>query len=96
MLAHRLDPVQPQRVQHRTRTLHHTQDKHRQREPKVECGDNHDDAQRGPDLGEGGGERHFPEHDGQLLVGEREGPETEVGSRVGNAVEAEFCAPRLA
>ena len=34
---------------------------------------------------------HGPQHGRELLVGEGESPQTEVGSCVGDAVKAEFC-----
>lgn len=36
MLAHRLDPMQPQTVQHGARTLHDDQDGYREYKPEVE------------------------------------------------------------
>jgi len=89
MLAHRLNPVQTQRVQHGARAFHHDQHRDGEEEPHEEedkVGDDADSAGHA----EGVGERHGPEDDGELLVGEREGPEAEVGGRVGDAVEAEF------
>ena len=80
----------PQTMQHRTRPLHHHQNRNGQEKPHVKRDDDHDDAQR-PLLLEGAADRHVPQHDGQLLVREREGPEAQVGGRVGAAVEAEFC-----
>jgi len=51
-----------------------------------------EDAKDACDAGEakGVGQRHAPEHDGELLMCERQGPETEVGGCVRNAVQAEF------
>lgn len=77
-------------MQHGTGPLHHAQNGNRQREPQVEGDDDHDDAGAGRFLREGGADGHVPEDDGELLVGEGEGPETEVGGCVGDAVEAEF------
>jgi hypothetical protein len=89
MLAHRLNPMQTQGVQHGTRTLHDTQYHDGACEPKVEDGHHEDGA-----LDAGEGEcvlhGHVPEDDGETLMGEGEGPETEVGCSVGDAVEAEF------
>ena len=76
-------------MQHRARPLHHAEDSDGEEKPHVEEDDCHEDAERA-----GGGEcvaeGHGPEHDGELLVGEGEGPEAEVGGGVGDAVEAEF------
>jgi len=36
-------------------------------------------------------DRHAPQHGGQLLMGKRQSPETEVRGRVRHAVEAELC-----
>lgn len=90
MLTHRLDPMQPQAMQHGTRTLHNNQNGNCEHEPEVEEGGDHDDT-GGARLREGDAKRHFPEHDAELLVGEGEGPEAEVGGCVGDAVETEFC-----
>jgi hypothetical protein len=81
--------MQPERMQHRTRPLHHTQHEDGEHKPEPEGDDDHDDLHAAGHT-KGVGERHVPEHDGELLVGEREGPETEVGGGVGDAVEAEF------
>jgi hypothetical protein len=77
MLTHSLHPMQSQRMQHRTRALHHTQHENSEHKPEPEGDDDHDDL-HGARHAEGVGERHVPEHDRELLVGEREGPETEV------------------
>ena len=136
MLAHGLDPVQTQRVQHGRRALHDDQHGDREGEPSAgkkemsvivtlfvtgsvmnsrnstlkkdrgigerrakgkermaglhgEKDKDADDAQSAAEA-KGVGERHAPQHDRQPLVGEREGPETEVGRGVRDAVEAEF------
>jgi hypothetical protein len=89
MLAHGLDPVQTQRVQHGTGTLHDDQDSDSKEEPDGEEDENGDDA-RDAGHAEGVGKGHGPKHDRELLVSEGQGPETEVGSSVGHAVEAEF------
>jgi hypothetical protein len=90
MLTHRLDPMQTQRMQHGARALHNTQHGDCAREPEVEDGHHQDGAF---DAGETEGvlHRHVPEYDAEALMREREGPKAEVGSRVGDAVEAEFC-----
>ena len=82
-------PVQPQAVQHRRRPLHDTKNGQRSKEPKRKDYKHHEGAK---EAGEAKrvAERHVPEHNGQLLVREGEGPEAEVGGGVGDAVEAEF------
>jgi hypothetical protein len=89
MLAHRLDPMQTQRMQHGARALHDTQHGDGAREPEVEDGHHEDGAF---DAGEAECvlHCHVPEHDAETLMREREGPEAEVGGCVGYAVEAEF------
>ena len=89
MLAHGLDPVQTQRVQHCTGALHDDKNGDGEEEPDSEEDENGDDAL---DAGhaEGVGQGHGPQHDRELLVSEGQGPETEVGGGVGDAVEAEF------
>ncbi len=89
MLAHRLDPVETQRVQHGARALHDDQDGDGEEEPDGEEDEDGDDA-HSTSHGEGIGEGHGPQHDGELLVSERQSPETEVRGCVRNAVEAEF------
>jgi hypothetical protein len=81
--------MQSQGVQHSTRTLHNTKHHNREREPEVEDKD-HDEGAAHAGKGESVLHGHFPEHDGQTLMGEGEGPETEVRGGVGDAVEAEF------
>jgi hypothetical protein len=95
MLAHRLDPVETQRVQHGTSALHDNQDSNGKEEPDGEEDEDGDDA-NSASHGESVGEGHRPQHDGELLVGERQGPETEVRGSVGDTVEAEFCRSVLA
>lgn len=89
MLAHGLDPVQTQRVQHGTGALHDHQNCDGQSEPESEGAEDDKDAE-GAFEGEGVLEGHVPEDDGELLMGEGKGPEAEVGGGVGDAVEAEF------
>ena len=81
--------MQPQTVQHGRRPLHDTQDGNGQEKPDVEEYDGHDNSKHSREI-ERVAEGHGPEHDGELLVGEGEGPEAEVGCCVGDAVEAEF------
>ena len=89
VLAHGFDPVQSQTVQHGAGALHDTQHGDGQDEPQVEQTHDHDDGQDSGLL-EGDSDRHRPQHDRQLLVGQGERPETEVGGRVRHTVEAEF------
>ena len=90
MLAHRLDPVETQRVQHGTGALHDDQNSDGEEEPDGEEDEDSDDA-NSTGHGESVGERHGPQHDGELLVSERQSPETEVRGSVRDTVEAEFC-----
>jgi len=87
--------MQPQTMQHRTRALHHNQHRDRQRKPHHEEEEDGEDPQCAVE-GEGVGECHGPEDDGELLVSEGEGPEAEVGGGMGDAVEAEFYCQQLA
>ena len=89
MLTHCFDPVQTQGMQHGTGTLHDTQHGDCACEPKVEDGDHEDGAF---DAGEAECvlHGHVPEHDGETLMGEGQGPETEVRGSVRDTVEAEF------
>ena len=89
MLGHGFDPVQAQRVQHGARTLHDDQHCDGKEEPYGEEYKDGEDAE-GTFHGESVGEGHAPKHDGELLMGEGEGPQTEVGCGVGDAVKAEF------
>lgn len=89
MLAHGLDPVQPERMQHGTCSLHDTQNGDSSCEPEVED-DDHDDGSLDASEGEGILHGHFPEDNGETLMGEGERPETEVRCSVGDAVETEF------
>lgn len=82
-------------MQHSGSTLHNAQHKDRQHEPAVEDHD-HDDCAGDAREAEGNVHRHVPEHDGEALVGEGEGPEAEIGGGVGDAIEAEFWMTRLA
>ncbi len=76
-------------MQHSAGTLHDYQNSNRKEEPREEGDDEHEDTE-GPGFVEPNGEGHGPEDDGELLMREGEGPETEVGGCVGDAVEAEF------
>ena len=89
MFTHGLDPVQSQGMQHGTRALHDAQDGDGEHEPHEEGDDDHDDA-GGALHAKRTAQGHVPEHDGELLVRERQGPEAEVRSGVGDTVEAEF------
>ena len=89
MLTHGLNPVQTQRVQHSTCALHDTENHNGEREPEAEDED-HEDGANNAGVGEGVLHSHFPEHDGQTLMGEGQGPETKIGGCVGDAVETEF------
>lgn len=89
MLAHGLDPVQAQGVEHGAGALHDAEDGDGEGEPHVKGDDGHGDAE-GAGAAEGVADGHGPQHDAELLVGEREGPEAQVGCRVRDAVEAEF------
>lgn len=90
MFAHCLNPVQSERVQHSRSTFHDDQDGDSEEEPDTE---EEEDDKRTSDACETKGnlESHGPEHNGKLLVRKRKSPETEVGCRVGDTVEAEFC-----
>ena len=89
MLAHGLDPVQTQRVQHGTSTLHDDKDGDGEEEPDGEEDEDGDDALHAGHA-EGVGQSHGPQHNRELLVSKGQGPETEVGGSVGHTVEAEF------
>jgi len=82
--------MQPQTMQHRARPLHDNQHGDGQEEPHDKEHEHSRHAQRACE-GEGVAQCHGPKDDAELLVGEGEGPETEVGGGVGDAVEAEFC-----
>lgn len=90
MLAHGLDPVETQRVQHGTGAFHDNQDGDGEEEPDGEE-DKHSNDTGNASHGESVGKCHRPQDDGELLVSERQCPETEVRGGVGNAVQAEFC-----
>jgi len=77
MLAHRLDPVQTQRVQHGARTLHDDQDGDGEEEPDGEEDEDRDNA-GGTFHAESVGKSHGPQDDRKLLVSKRQSPETEV------------------
>ena len=82
--------MQPQTVQHRTGALHDTQNGNGEEEPHVEGNDGHEDAERAGHL-ERIADSHFPQHDGELLMGQRQSPQAEIRRGVGNAIEAELC-----
>lgn len=89
MLAHSLNPVQTQRVQHGTSTFHHTKNHDGQREPETEY-EYHQDGANNASVGESVLHGHLPQDNGETLMGKRQSPETEVGSSVRNAVKTEF------
>lgn len=89
MLAHGLNPVQTQRMQHGAGTLHDTQDGDGEGEPKVKYDDHHDGA-GDAGLRKGVLHGHLPEDNGEALVSEGEGPEAEVRGGMRHAVETEF------
>lgn len=69
MLAHGLDPVQTQAVQHGRRALHDDEHGNGEEEPDGEEEENGKDA-RGARHAERVGQRHAPEHNRELLVSE--------------------------
>ena len=81
--------MQAERMQHRRRTLHDYQNGDCESKPESKEDEDRKDAERAGH-GEGIVESHFPENDGELLVGEGEGPEAEVGGCVRDAIKAEF------
>lgn len=89
MLAHRLDPVQSQRMQHSTCSLHDDQNGHREDKPHDEEEEDGEDSKTSGEA-ESVGECHGPEHVGELLVSEGKGPQSEIRGGVGDAVQAEF------
>ena len=70
MLAHRLDPMQPQTVQHGAGALHDAEDNAGQDEPHEEQTDDHDHG-KNASLLEGDPDGHGPQDDRELLMGER-------------------------
>ena len=62
MLAHSLDPVQSQTVQHGAGPLHDAEHKDREDEPEIEGGNDHDDSDYSRAF-KGGPDRHVPQHD---------------------------------
>ena len=85
--------MQPQTVQHGARALHHAKHGNGREEPEAEDEEQEDDADDARHL-ESVAQRHVPEHLGQLQVAERQRPAPQIGGRVRDAVEAEFCACR--
>jgi hypothetical protein len=69
MLAHGLDPVQTQRVQHGTSTLHDDKNGDGEEEPDGEEDEDGDDALHAGHA-EGVGQSHGPQHNRELLVSE--------------------------
>lgn len=92
MLTHRLNPMQPQTVQHSTRAFHNDQHCDGEEEPHEECNDQGNNADDSGGV-QARGKGHGPEHEGELLVSQRQGPETEVRGGVGYAIKAEFYFP---
>lgn len=90
MLAHGLDPVETKRVQHGTGTFHDDQDGDGKEEPDGEE-DKYSNDTGNAGHGESVGKSHRPQDDGELLVSERQCPETKVRGGVGNTVQAELC-----
>jgi hypothetical protein len=90
MLAHGLDPVQTQRVQHGTSSFHDTENHDGQREPETKD-ENHQDRANNASVRECVLHGHLPQDDRETLMGEGQSPETEVGGSVGDTVETEFC-----
>jgi hypothetical protein len=89
MLTHRFDPVQTQRMQHGTRTLHDTQHRDCACEPEVENG-HHEEGTLYAREAECVLHGHVPEHNGETLMGERQSPKAQVGCSVGDTVETKF------
>ena len=77
-------------MQHGARALHDDQDGDSEEEPNGEEDKDSEDTFN-TSHAEGVGEGHGPQHDGELLVSERQSPETEVRGSVGDTVEAELC-----
>lgn len=77
VFAHCFDPVQTQRVQHGTSSLHHHQDSDCKGEPDRKSAEDNDDTGGSFEL-ECVGESHGPEHNRELLMSERKGPKTKV------------------
>jgi hypothetical protein len=90
VLTHGFHPVQSKGMQHSTRALHDAEYGDCEHEPEEEGDDDHDNTSAWAASAEGVAESHGPEHNGQLLMGEGQGPETEVRGRMGDAVETEF------
>jgi len=81
--------MQPQRMQKRRQPLHHTQNSQRQDKPHPKHPHRENDPDH-PGHPERSLQGHVIKHFGELGVREREGPESEVGGRVGDTAEAEF------
>lgn len=73
VLAHGLNPVQSQRMQHGTCSFHDNQNGHREDEPHDEEEEDGEDSESAGEA-EGVGECHGPEHVRELLVSEGKGP----------------------
>lgn len=90
MFAHGFDPVKTEGVKHGTGTLHDTENGDGQGEPEVEGDNDHDHPHGGRLLFESAANGHVPQHDRELLVGQRQSPQTQVGGGVGDTVQTEF------
>lgn len=82
--------MQPERMQHGRSTLHDNQDGDGKEEPNGKE-DEQDDGAGEASKAKGDLERHGPQDNGKLLMGEGKRPKTEVGCGVGDTVETEFC-----
>jgi len=91
MLPIGLNPMQPQGVQERRKTLHDTKNKDRQGEPNTE---HEKDSDRAKDAGRPVGKHtfqsHTPQHLTELGVSEGESPKTEIGGSVRDTAETEL------
>lgn len=76
-------------MQHGACTFHDAQHTDRQYEPEIEKTDGRDNADSASEA-KGDIKSHFPKDNRELLMSEGECPKAQVGSGVGNAVEAEF------
>ncbi|KAI3492688.1 hypothetical protein L1887_42606 [Cichorium endivia] len=88
-LASEFDPGETNGVEERAEALHAAQDGDREAEPEAKGehgGDGTRDARHAKHVLDG----HGPQHLGQLGVGKRQGPQTEIGGSVGDTAEAEL------
>lgn len=77
VLAHGLNPVQSERVQHGGGAFHNTQHGDGQDEPEEECHHNHKYLHT-PGRTKGVAQGHVPQHHRQLLMCQRQCPQTQV------------------